>query len=224
MWFGWFVVQLLNYLKQKEVVILHYSTAHFHKRDLCLRPRLAETRDVPHIKWIRVYSQLRMMSTGVACHALTTIPRFKIQDLFNISQVYKVNNMRCNYYNNYYIHTLIKQRKQINGSTQSCIFDPSFKHQTLDVPFTRRHRHTSDTDTHVHMHYRTATYMNNQNQNSSNTLIFYVRENIIIYTILHMLLYVNLCRNMLRLNVIYSLWYSKMCSTAPLLRVPRVTH
>ena len=33
-----------------------------------------------------------------------------------------------------------------------------------------------------------------------------------------MLLYVNLCRNMLRLNVIYSLGYSKMCSTAPLLR------
>ena len=52
----------------------------------------------------------------------------------------------------------------------------------------------------------------------ANTLIFYVGENIIIYTIIHMLLYVNLCRNMLRLNVIYSLWYSKMCSTAPLLR------
>ena len=52
----------------------------------------------------------------------------------------------------------------------------------------------------------------------ANTLIFYVGENIIIYTIIHMLLYINLCRNMLRLNVIYSLWYSKMCSTAPLLR------
>ena len=82
-------------------------------------------------------------------------------------QVYKVNNMRCNYYNSYYIHALIKQRNKTNGSTQSCIFDPSSKHQTLDVPFTRRHMHTSDTDTHAHMHNRTATYMNNQNQNSS---------------------------------------------------------
>ena len=53
----------------------------------------------------------------------------------------------------------------MNGSTQSCIFDPSSKHQTLDVPFTRRHMHMSDTDIHVHMHNRTATYMNNQNQN-----------------------------------------------------------
>ena len=52
----------------------------------------------------------------------------------------------------------------------------------------------------------------------ANTLIFYVGENIIIYTIIHMLLYVNLYRNMLRLNVIYSLWYSKMCSTASVLR------
>lgn len=59
--------------------------------------------------------------------------------------------------------------------------------------------------------------MNKQNQNSSKH-ICHVGENIIIYTIIHMLLYVNLCRNMLRLNVIYSLWYSKMCSTAPLLR------
>ena len=46
------------------------------------------------------------------------------------------------------------------------------KHQTLDVPFTRRHMHTSDTDTHVHMHNRTATYMNNQNQNSSKHINF----------------------------------------------------
>ena len=52
----------------------------------------------------------------------------------------------------------------------------------------------------------------------ANTLIFYVGENIIIYTIIYMLLYVNLCRNMLRLNVIYSFSYSKMCCTAPLLR------
>ena len=120
--------------------------------------------------------------------------------------------MRCNYYNSYYIHALIKQRNKTNGSTQSCIFDQSSKHQTLDVPFTRRHVHTSDTDTQVHMHNRTATYMSNQNQNSSKHIHFYVGENIIIYTIIHMLLYVNLCRNMLRLNVIYSLWYSKMCS------------
>ena len=92
---------------------------------------------------------------------------FKIQDLLNISQVYKVNNMMCNYYNTYYIHALIKQRNITNGSTQSFIFDPSSKHQTLDVLFTRRHMHTSDTDTQVHMHNRTATYMKNQNQNSS---------------------------------------------------------
>ena len=52
----------------------------------------------------------------------------------------------------------------------------------------------------------------------ANTLILYVGENIIIYTIIHMLLYVNLCSYMLTLNIIYSLWYSKMCSTAPLLR------
>ena len=140
----------------------------------------------------------------------------KIQDLLNSFQVYKVNNMRCNYYNSYYIHALIKQRNKTNGSTQSCIFDPSSKHQTLDVPFIRRHMHTSDTDTHLHMHNRTATYMSNQNQNSSKHF-FYVGENII-YTIIHMLLYISLCRNMLRLNVIYSLWYSKKCSTAPLLR------
>ena len=126
--------------------------------------------------------------------------------------------MRCNYYNCYYIHALIKQRNKTNGSTQSCIFDPSSKHQTLDVPFTRRHMHTSDTDTQVHTQNRTATCMNNQNQNSSKHINFYVGENIIICTIIHMLLYVNLCRNMLRLNVIYSFWYSKMCSTAPLLR------
>ena len=129
----------------------------------------------------------------------------RFQDLFNISPVYKVNNMRCNYYNSYYIHALIKQRNKTNGSTQSCIFDPSSKHQTLDVPFTRRHMHTSDTDTHLHTHTRTATYMNNQNQNSSKHINFYVGENIIIHTIIHMLRYVNLCRNMLRLNVIYSL-------------------
>ena len=123
------------------------------------------------------------------------ISRFKIQDLFNVSQVYKVNNMMCSYYNSYYIHALIKQRNKTNGRTQSCIFDPSSKHQTLDVPFTRRHMHTSDTDTHVHMHNRTATYKNNQNQNSSKHINFlYVGENIIIYTIIHMLLYVNLCR------------------------------
>ena len=67
--------------------------------------------------------------------------------------------MRYNYYNSYYIQALIKQRNKTNGSTQSCIFDPSSKHQTLDVPFTRRHMHTSDTDTHVHMRNRTATYM-----------------------------------------------------------------
>ena len=30
--------------------MLYYSTAHFLKRDLCLRSRLAETRDGPHIK------------------------------------------------------------------------------------------------------------------------------------------------------------------------------
>ena len=52
----------------------------------------------------------------------------------------------------------------------------------------------------------------------ANTCFFYVGENIIMYTIIHMLLYVNLCRNMLRLNVICSLWYSKMCRTAPVLR------
>ena len=51
----------------------------------------------------------------------------------------------------------------------------------------------------------------------ANTLFFYVGENII-YMITHILLYVSLCRNMLKLNVIYSLWYSKICSTAPLLR------
>ena len=55
-------------------------------------------------------------------------------------------------------------------------------------------------------------------QRKKHYFFFYAGENIIIYTIIHMLLYVNLCRNMLRLNVIYSLWYSKMCSTAPLLR------
>ena len=71
----------------------------------------------------------------------------KIQDLLNISQVYNVNNMRCNYYNSYYMYALIKQGNKTNGSTQSCIFDPSSKHQTLDVPFIRRHMHTSDTDT-----------------------------------------------------------------------------
>ena len=43
----------------------------------------------------------------------------------------------------------------MNGRTQACIFDPSSKQQTLDVPFTRRHMRTSDTDTHVHMHNRT---------------------------------------------------------------------
>ena len=31
----------------------------------------------------------------------------------------------------------------------------------------------------------------------------YVGENIIIYTVIQMLLYVNLCRNILRLNVFY---------------------
>ena len=42
--------------------------------------------------------------------AIDKVPhRFKIQNLsLNISQVYKVNNMRCNYYNSYYIHALIK--------------------------------------------------------------------------------------------------------------------
>ena len=76
--------------------------------------------------------------------------------------------MRCNYYNSYYIHALMKQRNKTNGSTHFCISDPSSKHQTLDVPFTCRHMHTSGTDTHVHMHNGTATCMNNQNQNSSN--------------------------------------------------------
>ena len=125
--------------------------------------------------------------------------------------------MRCTYYNSYYIYALIKQRNKTNGSTQSCIFDPSSKHQTLDVPFIRRHMHTSDTDTHVHMRNRTTTYMNNQNQNSSKHINFLCRRK---HNNKHnnMLLYVNLCRNMLRLNVIYSLWYSKMCSTAALLR------
>ena len=66
-----------------------------------------------------------------------------------------------------------KTRNKTDWSTQSCIFDPSSKHQTLDVPFTRRHMHTSDTDTHVHMHNRTATYMNNQNQNSSKHINFF---------------------------------------------------
>ena len=109
--------------------------------------------------------------------------RFKI--LLHISQFYKVNKMRCNYYNSYYIHALIKQRNKRNGSTQSCIFDPSSKHQTLDAPFTRGHMHTSDTDTNIHMSTRTATYMKNQNQAS--TLICHVGENIIhvIYAIIH---------------------------------------
>ena len=99
----------------------------------------------------------------------------KISWFISISQIYKVNNMRCNYYNSYFIHTLIKQRnKTANGSTQSCIFYPSSKHQTLDVPFTRRHMHTSDTDTHVHMHNHTATYMSNPNQNSSKHIIFFI--------------------------------------------------
>ena len=97
------------------------------------------------------------------------------QDLLNISQVNKVNNMRCNYNNSYYIHALRKQRDKTNGSTQSCIFDPSSKLQTFDVPFTRRHMHKSDTDSHVHMHNRTATCMNNQNQNSSKHIFFSCR-------------------------------------------------
>ena len=90
------------------------------------------------------------------------------------------------YYNSYYIHTLIKQRNKTNGSTQSCLFDPTFKHQTLDVPFTRRHIHTSDMDTHVHIctialqHIRIIKI-----KIQANTLIFCVGENIIIYTIIH---------------------------------------
>ena len=137
-----------------------------------------------------------------------TLLSYKIQDfqdLLNISQVYKVNNMRCNYYNIYYIHALIKQRNKTNGSTQSCIFDPSSKHQTLDAPFTRRRMHTSDTDTYVHMHNRTATYISNQNQNSSKHINFLCRrKHNNIYNNTHVT-YVNLCRNMLTLNVIYSL-------------------
>ena len=112
----------------------------------------------------QIYSQCTATTTR-AIHECMVFQDF--QDLLNISQVYKVNNMRYNYYNSYYIHALIKQRNKTNGSTQSCIFDSSSKHQTLDVPFTRRHMHTSDTDTHVYMHNRIAKYLNNQNQNSS---------------------------------------------------------
>ena len=51
----------------------------------------------------------------------------------------------------------------------------------------------------------------------ANTLICHVGENIIIYTIKHMLLYVSLCRNMLRLKCILKFIFL-LCSTAPLLR------
>ena len=35
----------------------------------------------------------------------------RFQNLLNIAQVYKINNMRYNYYNSYYIHALIKQNE-----------------------------------------------------------------------------------------------------------------
>ena len=100
-----------------------------------------------------------------------------------------------------YIHALIKQRNKRNGSTQSCIFDPSSKPKlSMSLSPADTRTHTSDTDTHVHIHERTAQTCIWIIKIQANKLICYVCENIIIYTITHMLLYVNLCRNMLRLK------------------------
>ena len=114
--------------------------------------------------------------------------------------------MRCNYYNSYYIHALIKQRNKTNGSTQSCIFDP--------LPNAKLSMSLSHVDTCTHQT-RTPTYTCTialqhiwiiKIKIPANTLICHVGENIIIYTIIHMLLYVSLCRNMLRLKCNLSQW------------------
>ena len=113
------------------------------------------------------------------------------------------------------LHTCINKTKKQNEWEHTILhFRSIFQTPNSRCPFhTQTHAHVR------HGHPRTLQHIwVIKIKIQANTLIFYVGENIIIYTIIHMLLYVNLCRNMLRLNVIYSLWYSKMCNTAPLLR------
>ena len=121
-----------------------------------------------------------------------SISRF--QDLLNISLVYKVNSMRCNYYNSYYIYALIKQKEWEHTILH---FRSIFQIRNSRCPV---HTQTSDTDTHVHMHKLTATYWIIKIKIQAKMLICHVGEITMIYTIIHMLLYVNLGCNMIRLD------------------------
>ena len=133
-------------------------------------------------------------------------PHF-IQDsniLLNISRVYKINNMRCNYFNSYYIRALIKPRNKWNGSTHSCISNhlPNAK---LSMSLSHVDTCTRPTQTSTYTYTRALQDIwIIKLKFQANTWICHVGENIIIYTIILMLLYDNLCRNM---RLVYVWWH-----------------
>ena len=61
--------------------------------------------------------------------AVPLVQRFKSQDLLNISQVYKVNNMRCNYYNSYYMPS-----PGYIGSVSLCHLSNNFETPVMCTP------------------------------------------------------------------------------------------